>query len=94
MTALLLSPGTGICKPALVRRRDTNRRWRQVTKLPGPLPQYLPFTLRYGCVRRIPRLRRCQRRTDRPGVARTFDVIALTGRRRGLARFRSSPARR
>ena len=63
MTALLLSPGTGICKPALVRRRDTNRRWRQVTKLPRPFPQYLPFTLRYGCLRCLPRLRRYQRRT-------------------------------
>ena len=51
MTALLLTPGTGICKPALVRRRDTNRRWRQVTKLPRPFPQYLPFTLRYGYLR-------------------------------------------
>ena len=37
--ALLLIPGTGICKPAMVRRRDTNRRWRQVTKLPRPFPQ-------------------------------------------------------
>ena len=46
-TALLLTPGTGVCKPALVRRRDTDRRWRQVTKLPKPFPQYLPFTLRY-----------------------------------------------
>ena len=25
-TALLLNPGTGVCKPALVRRRDTDRR--------------------------------------------------------------------
>ena len=63
MTALLLTPGTGVCKPALVRRRDTNRRWRQVTKLPRPFPQYLPFTLRYGCLRCLPRLRRYQRRT-------------------------------
>ena len=63
MTALLLTPGTGICKPALVRRRDTNRRWRQVTKLPRPFPQYPPFILRYGFLRCIPRLRRYQRRT-------------------------------
>ncbi|MCI9037968.1 MAG: hypothetical protein HFF80_09445 [Oscillospiraceae bacterium] len=39
MTALLLTPGTGICKPAMARRRDTSRRWRQVTKLPRPFPQ-------------------------------------------------------
>ena len=45
------------------RRRDTNRRWRQVTKLPRPFPQYLPFTLRYGYLRCVPRLRRYQRRT-------------------------------
>ena len=61
--ALLLTPGTGVCKPTLVRRRDTDRRWRQVTKLPRPFPQYLPFTLRYGSLRCIPRLRRYQRRT-------------------------------
>ena len=63
VTALLLTPGTGICKPALVRRRDTNRRWRQVTKLPGPFPQHPPLTLRYGYLRSIPRLRRYQCRT-------------------------------
>ena len=63
MTALLLTPGTGVCKPATVRRRDTNRRWRQVTKLPRPFPQYPPFILRYGFLRCVPRLRRYQRRT-------------------------------
>ena len=47
MTALLLSPGTGVCKPAMARRRGASRRWRQVTKLPRPFPQHLPFTLRY-----------------------------------------------
>jgi len=39
MTALLLTPGTGICKPAMARRRDTSRRRRQETKLPRPFPQ-------------------------------------------------------
>lgn len=49
MTAPLLSPGTGIFKPPMVgRRHDTDRRWRQLTKLPRPFPQYPPFTLRYG----------------------------------------------
>ena len=63
MTALLLSPGTGVCKPATARRRDTSRWWRQLTKLPRPIPQYLPFTLRYGSLRHILLLRRYQRRT-------------------------------
>ena len=63
MTALLLTPGTGVCKPNTARWRDTDKRRRQLTKLPIPIPQYLPFTLRYGCLRCIPRLRRYQRRT-------------------------------
>ncbi len=47
--ALLLTPGTGISKPPMVsKRHDTDGRWRQVTKLPRPCPQYPPFTLRYG----------------------------------------------
>lgn len=32
----------------LHKRHDTNGRWRQVTRLPRPCPQYPPFTLRYG----------------------------------------------
>ena len=32
----------------LHKRHDTDSRWRQVTKLPKPCPQYPPFTLRYG----------------------------------------------
>ena len=32
----------------LHKRHDTYSRWRQVTKLPRPCPQYPPFTLRYG----------------------------------------------
>ena len=48
MTALLPTPGTGVCKPGAAHRRDTDKRRRQVTKLPKPIPQYLPFTLRYG----------------------------------------------
>ncbi|MDE7246159.1 MAG: hypothetical protein K2O18_19605 [Oscillospiraceae bacterium] len=62
MTALLLSPGTGLCKPVLVVQRDTNGWWRQLTGLPRPFPQYPPFNLRYGILRCIPRLRRYQRR--------------------------------
>ena len=55
-TALLLTPGMGICKSAMVRRRDTNRWWQQVTvpNLPKPIPQYPPLTLRYGYLRCIP----------------------------------------
>ena len=82
MTALLLTPGTGICKPDLASRRDTSRRWRQVTKLPRPFPQHLPFTLRYGCLRCVSRLAALPEPSDHPGVARTFDVIALTSRER------------
>ena len=49
MTVSLLSPSTGIFKPPMVsRHHDTDRRWRQLTKLPWPFPQYPPFTLRYG----------------------------------------------
>ncbi len=84
MTALLLSPGTGVCKPNTARWRDTNRRRRQLTKLPIPIPQYLPFTLRYGCLRRIPRLRRCHAPDSHAGIARAFDAIGLTGRNRGF----------
>ena len=84
MTALLLTPGTGVCKPNTARWRDTNRRRRQLTKLPIPIPQYLPFTLRYGCLRRIPRLRRCHAPDSHAGIARAFDVIGLTGRGRGF----------
>ena len=84
MTALLLTPGTGVCKPSTARWRDTNRRRRQLTKLPIPIPQYLPFTLRYGCLRRIPRLRRCHAPDSHAGIARAFDVIGLTGRGRGF----------
>ncbi len=51
-TALLLSPGTGNMQVRLRhRRRDTSRRRRQLTKLPGPIPQNPPLTLRYGCLR-------------------------------------------
>ena len=84
MTALLLTPGTGVCKPNTARWRDTNRRRRQLTKLPIPIPQYLPFTLRYGCLRRIPRLRRCHAPDSHAGIARAFDAIGLTGRNRGF----------
>lgn len=36
---------------AAYRRRDTDSRRRQVTKLPKPCPQYPPFTLENGRVR-------------------------------------------
>lgn len=84
MTALLPTPGTGVCNPNAARRRDTDRRRRQVTKLPRPIPQYLPFTLRYGCLRCIPRLRRCHAPDSHAGITRAFDVIGLTGRDRGF----------
>ena len=82
MTALLLTPGTGICKPALVRRRDTNRRWRQVTKLPRPFPSVSPF---YPAIRVFavpPASAALPAPDNHPGVARTFDAIVLTGRER------------
>ncbi len=94
MTALLLTPGTGVCKPGMAYQRDTNRWRRQVTKLPIPIPQYLPFTLRYGFLRCIPRLRRCHTPDSHAGVARAFDVIGLTGRGRGLSPPFAVPGRR
>lgn len=94
MTALLLTPGTGVCKPNTARWRDTNRRRRQLTKLPIPIPQYLPFTLRYGCLRHIPRLRRCHAPDSHAGIARAFDAISLTGRNRGKSPPFAVPGRR
>ena len=82
-TALLPTPGTGICKPGMAHRRDTDKRRRQLTKLPIPIPQYLPFTLRYGRLRSLPRLRRCHAPDSHAGIARAFDTIGLTGRDRG-----------
>ena len=83
-TALLLSPGTGVCKPALARRRDTDRRRRQVTKLPRPIPQYPPFILRYGFFAVHPASAALPAPDSQPGVARAFDAIVLTGRGRGF----------
>lgn len=94
MTALLLTPGTGVCKPNTARWRDTGRRRRQLTKLPIPIPQYLPFTLRYGCLRRIPRLRRCHAPDSHAGIALAFDAIGLTGRNRGKSPPFAVPSRR
>ena len=65
-TALLLTPGTReyASPPAANRRRDTDRGRRQLTRLPKPLPQYPPLTLRYGIVRTSPlRFGRCLRRS-------------------------------
>ncbi len=51
-TVLLLTPGTGNMQARLRhKRRDTIRRRRQVTKLPGPIPQYPPFSQRYRFLR-------------------------------------------
>ena len=91
MTALLLTPGTGVCKPAVVRRRDTNRRWRQLTKLPMPIPQYPPFILRYGFFAEHPASAALPAPDSHPGVARAFDAIVLTGRGRGFTPFRYVP---
>ena len=90
MTTLLLTPGTGVCKPTLVRWRDTNRRWRQLTKLPRPFPQYPPFILRYGFFAVHPASMALPAPDSHPGVARTFDAIVLTGRRTGFTPFRSA----
>ena len=89
--ALLLTPGTGISKPPMVsKRHDTDGRWRQVTKLPRPCPQYPPFTLRYGNMTGSSfaggswRFRHYHCRSQALRVpARAFDVILLTGQDRG-----------
>ena len=89
--ALLLTPGTGISKPLMVNKRhDTDGRWRQVTKLPRPCPQYPPFTLRYGNMTGPSfaggswRFRHYHCRSQALRVpARAFDVILLTGQDRG-----------
>lgn len=93
-TVLMLAPDTGICKPAVARRRDANRWGRRLTGPPTPIPQHLPFTLRYGQLRRIPRLRHGQAPDGGLGVARAFDVIGLTGRGRGLSPPFAVPGRR
>ena len=91
MTALLLTPDTGVCKPALVRRRDTNRRWRQLTKLPMPIPQYPPVILRYGFFAVHPASAALPAPDSHPGIARAFDAIVLTGKRTGFTPFQSIP---
>lgn len=68
--------------PAANWRRDTDRWWRQLTRLPRPFPQYPPLTLRYG----IMRLLRCASGAACAGQwlwgpARTFDMIVLTEQR-------------
>lgn len=78
--------GQGISKPLMVgKRHDTDSRWRQLTKLPRPCPQYPPFTLGNGIfwfsLRRImavPASPQCRLQTLRV-IARAFDVILLTG---------------
>ena len=88
--ALLLTPGTGISKPLTVNKRhDTDGRWRQMTKLPRPCPQYPPFTLRYGNMTGPSfaggswrfRHYHCRSQTLRV-PARAFDVILSTGQDR------------
>lgn len=98
--ALLLTPGTGVCKHVCGdRRRDTDGWWRQVTKLPRPIPQYPPFTLRYGFVRLLRRACGVTSAVQlEQGAARTFDAIVLTDgggdapRRRPQAVLASVPA--
>ena len=90
MIVLLLTPGTvsgiterGISRPPMVgKRHDTDGRWRQLTKLPRPIPQYPPFILRYGYLRCVPHLTALPAPSSHPGVARAFDAIVLTGRER------------
>ena len=85
--ALLLTPGTGISKPPMVsKRHDTDGRWRQVTKLPRPCPQYPPFTLRYGKILVLLKLAAhgdpgaATRRSQALRVAaRAFEVILFDG---------------
>lgn len=63
------------------QRRDTDRRRRQLTRLPKPFPQYPPFTLRYGMMRLLRRASGAVCAGQWPwGSARTFDVIVLTER--------------
>ena len=91
--ALLLPPAQcpayarqGISKPLMVgKRHDTDGRWRQVTKLPRPCPQYPPFTLGNGIfwfsrqrIMAVPASPQCRLQTLRV-TARAFDVILLTG---------------
>ena len=96
-TALLLTPGTReyASPPAANRRRDTDRGRRQLTRLPKPLPQYPPLTLRYGTMR----LLRCASGVACAGQwpwvpARTFDVIVLTEQRYALTPLPASLSRR
>lgn len=71
---------------AAYRRRDTDSRRRQVTKLPKPCPQYPPFTLENGRVRFFPIMgyRVAGAATHwlyvHWIVARTFEIILLTDR--------------
>lgn len=70
----------------LHKRHDTNGRWRQVTKLPRPCPQYPPFTLRYGNMLVLLKLAAhggpgaATRRSQALRVAaRAFEVILFDG---------------
>lgn len=93
MIVLLLTPGTvsgiterGISRPPMVgKRHDTDGRWRQLTKLPRPCPQYPPFTLGNGFYGPPTdgswRFQRNQRWSQAlRDAARAFDVILLTDR--------------
>ena len=70
----------------LHKRHDTDSRWRQVTKLPRPCPQYPPFTLRYGKMLVLLKLAAhgdpgaATRRSQALRVAaRAFEVILFDG---------------
>ena len=63
------------------QRRDTDRRRRQLTRLPRPFPQYPPFTLRYGIMRLLRYASGAAYAGQWTwGSARTFDMIVLTER--------------
>ncbi len=71
--------------PAANWRRDTDRWWRQLTRLPRPFPQYPPLTLRYGTMRLLCCASGAACAGQWPWVpARTFDVIVLTEQRYAL----------
>ena len=80
--ALLLTPGTGVCKPVMVDGAVLTD-GDEVDEAPKPISQHPSFTLRYGNVR----MHDCASGDTVAGQqhrfpARTFDVIGLTGRER------------
>ena len=83
VTALLLAPGTGICKPAFgvaARYRRTVAAGDETAQADPTVPPFYPairvIAVRPAIIAALPTP------SGHPGVARTFDVIALTGRER------------